>query len=426
MDGISFFSLLTSNISTYILSLFLSFICTYPLFRLYKFHFFHPYFIQFVFTFFANAVPIFLYFTGICDTMDFIYFILAELIFWIGYFSFINFKRERFFIFKIKDDVTIMSLMFNFFLVLFLLITIYSYLRFGIPLFLWSRVALYVDSDGFGLIGRIQPMLKIYCIFYAFEKIFNGTQKRKSIFYFVLFLFIIEGILSGSKSSFIYFIVVYYFYTVINKKPFLSKTGYFIITALIITTGILGVIIKGESIEFGLLEFSSRIIQSGDVYYYSLPEHLYKDVHILNPIKFIFTGFLAPARLIGIANREIHTGNQLFYLIYPKLEGLMSGPNSRMPFLSLVLFGWYGGLIFSFLSGCFFSILTNLSKIFFYGNKIFFPLYIYIITMLSAFIYDITLGLSNLFSICVNLFIFLLIMILFAIINKVIFSPQKR
>jgi len=422
MNDADFFLLLTTNIYTYIFSLAISFLCFYPILKLYKFHIFHPYFIHFVFTVFANSIPVFLFLVKECTARDFYYFVLAEALFWLGFVIFLSKKKDRYFKYYIKDDTFIMSLMFYFFLVLFLLITIFSYIKYGIPLFMWSRVALYVDSGGAGIIGRMQPMLKIYCIYYAITKLFNGTKSsiKKTFFIFVLIIFVVEGVLSGSKSSFIFFIVAYYFYNIINKKSFLNKRSFIVtILLLIIVTGVLGSVINGNSFKYGTFVFFKRFISSGDVYFYGMPNQVYKSVHIGHPFDFIVSSFLVPARLMDPSAVDLHTGNQLFYLIYTELEGLMSGPNSRMPFLSIVLFGWSGGLIFSFFSGIVFSLLTNLVKIFFYGNRLFFPMYIYTILMLSQFIFDITMGIGSLFSIFVNLMIYLSVALISVLFVKI-------
>tara|TARA_B110000879_G_scaffold210051_1_gene299236 strand:+ start:574 stop:1845 length:1272 start_codon:yes stop_codon:yes gene_type:complete len=418
MEGVSFSLLVLSHIDIYIYSLVLSFIFLYPILKIYKAYLFHPYFLVLLFTVFANAAPIFLIFMNEISLNDFMYFVLSEVLFWIGFFFFFK-KKPRIVVYKIKNEERILTLMFYFFLGSFIIITIYSYIKFGIPLFLWSRVALYVDSDGFGLIGRIQPMLKLFIIYYGFEKLFdNSINKRRKLFYFFVFsLMIIEGVLGGSKSSIMYFLIAYYFYLIINKKQFLSKKGYLIFAVLIISTGIVGPMLKGVSLVDGLLTYAYRFIASGDVYYYSLPSQNYKYINIEKPMQFIFSGFLAPARLLSHSSMELHPGNQLFYLIYPKLEGLMSGPNSRMPFLSLILFGGFGGILFSFLTGIFFAFITNISKILFYGNKLFFPLYIYIILMISVFIFDISLGMSNLFSIFINLLIYIIVMMISALLR---------
>ncbi len=413
MNGMVFLSILKSNIFSYILSLFLSFLFIYPIFKLLKFHLFHPYVIELIFTVFANAVVIFLLITNECSINDFIYVALVEIIFWFAFSLFLNTKRDRFYVYKIKQEAKIMHLMFYFFFVFFLMITVYSYINFGIPLFLGSRVSLYVDSNGFGIIGRMQPMLKLFCLYYSFELIKNNSKFSSNMLFsiFVLLIFLIEGILGGGKANFMYFLVAYYFHAIKNNSQYLSKRGFLIVIALIFSTGTVGNYLRGSSFDEAITTLIFRFAASGDVYYYSLPDQLYSYIHIDNPLKFIFTGFLSPARLIDRTHLDIHTGNQLFYLMYPKLEGLMTGPNSRMPYLALVLFNRFLGIVVSFLFGSFLAIATNVSKLLFFGNKLFFPFYIYVITMLSVFIFDITLGMSYLFSIVVNIFIFLLTMI---------------
>jgi len=270
-------------------------------------------------------------------------------------------------------------------------------------------MAMYVDSGGGGIISRIQPLMLVYSTYFIFEQII--VKRKKNIMYISLIgLFVIFGILSGSKSSFLLFLFCYYFLCIRYKRKIFNLKLLFIVFPLAILTASIGLVIRSEegSLTEGFLVFLYRFLASGDVYYYALPYDTYNSIHINNPVSYLAAQFLIPARVMPLSSLEEGTGYQLYWTIYPESLNILSGPNSRIPFLSYVLFGNYG-ILFSLFAGVFSSCVIFLNKYFFSGNQLFYPFYIFCTTQLVFFIYDFASGIGKLFSI----FVCFVILILF-------------
>ena len=227
--------------------------------------------------------------------------------------------------------------------------TLFSYYMFGIPLLNSinsddiTRLDTYVNSGGFGIILRLSDFPKMLCLFYGLGKYFKKVYSFKKML--ILFSpFIIFGILSGSRSSFLIYLFAFWGYKLFYEGEEIYLKNY---KKLIIPTAIISLLTFACQQSFDhyntIYSFLERIVGCGDLYWYALPDDLWKSMSINNPIKDIFVGLLAPMRLMSSAGVDRPLGFQLTTLVYD--WDLSSGPVELFPISSLAYFGYYGGII---------------------------------------------------------------------------------
>ncbi len=369
---------------------------------------------------FMATAFVFLYLAGSIDTNIFLYFVLAEIIFWIGFK--LGFKPNT----KVAQKKTLIGekkiafCLFWIFLFLYIVCTLLVYSLLGIPIFQESRLDTFTGSGGLGLIGRMIPFFKIYCIFYIYYLLNKRPSfSIKMIAYISLAIFLVTGILTGSRSSFIIFITVFwgysYFYrqNISSFKKYYKYFGVFLIVTLF-TFGF-------QSGDLGLMNsfslFSARMILSGDNYMMALPNDIWKQVFTNGWFTDFFYGLLGPARIMSGEGIQPPIGYQLTWILYPKLYGLSSGPLSSPSLLGLVYFGW-GGLAFVFIIGSFTGFMFYLINHVLPKGVISSIVKIYLTINLITFIFDPRLAMGYLFDSIVNiLFLCILILITYSLLT---------
>ncbi len=132
MKELEFISLIFLYWPAYMGCLLISFVLFFPILKVFRFQVLDPYFMHFVLTVFANSIPLFLLSLNLISSNDFVYFIIAECLFWIGFI--INIKKE-FRInnaFIIRHEDAIYKSLFYIFLIMFFLLESFTYINFGI------------------------------------------------------------------------------------------------------------------------------------------------------------------------------------------------------------------------------------------------------------------------------------------------------
>ena len=414
-----FLILLALNWEWYLLALLLSVGVTLPFVAKYTCGWFDPLRYSLLFAIFANAVPPFLLFVDQMDLSMFCYFVLSETLFWVGVFMLAN-KRERFSPVKINRDESFAFYIFLIAFALFVLFTLFSYAMFGIPLFLdKSRLSVYEGSGGFGILQRFNNFFNIYCLVYIYHLF--ATKRHKALAYSALLFISMSLILTASKAAFLNVMYsffgysFYYLYTVPRTK----KIGLYLFIGIIASLFILIVQVQkeGGDVLSGLLAFAVRFIASGDCYVYAYPDDTYKVLETGgNSLTYFFSGFLSTIRALETIIPSL--GTQLAWHVSPSTLGENIGPNSRMPLLSYVLYGW-GGLILSFISGWTISfVLFRLPK-YLPAGIISTAFFTYVYIMFNFNITDYPLGVNYLFDELLNFcFLFGVLFILSAFYRK--------
>lgn len=366
------------------------------------------------------GVVLFLKYTNQITTEDFIYFLTSSIIFW-SIFCFIYGNRFRRLDIKLIDETYILKPLFVTTYVIYILLTLLVYVKLGIPIFNEdSRLSTFTGSGGFGIIDRITPILRTFVIFYLVSKLFQ-TKSTISVVQLILLLIpiIAIGILSGSRSSFLIVVFVFWGYKTFYKdsEPKLINYKKMLIPFLALSVASFSIQSEGN-FAYAMFSFVQRIVACGDLYWYAFPDQTWKSVVIHNPFLHIMVNLLAPFRLMDISFSEIPIGFQFTNIVYPGIEGRAVGPVALFSVSGLIYFGYIGGLIFT----AFQSVLCSLAfRLFALKSNSFIICFIAFYGFLCSvpLIGDIAGALSSvadfIFSIITFTFILLLTRILFGV-----------
>lgn len=306
-----------------------------------------PLFVYLVFAIFANSIPPLLFFTGYIDLRRFSYFIISESLFWIAYFFFRR-KNMQTSHFVIKESI-VSDYIFFILLIIYVSSTLLTYAILGIPLFKDSRLETYANSGGLGILSHFIGFSSFYCNVYAFYMINRGRLRLWGIF--AITISVIFALLSGSKSailSLLYALFIYkYFYTrtTFNLLKYKKYLPLILVFPLLVIS-----LQSGANFFQSIYAIIMRLIANGDCYWMGYGNDVIDEVVINDKFLYLFSRILAPFRLIDYSQVDLTIGVQIDWLVVPSDEGIIKGPNTRLPILSWVLFRW-GGLFCSFIFG---------------------------------------------------------------------------
>lgn len=138
------------------------------------------------------------YSIGLISIESFLYVVICECLFWISYFVFAK-KNIQFSKIKMHDSIA-GDYCYLFFLCIMVVSHMITYLKFGIPLFMTSRLETYSGGGGWGILYYIQNFSIFYCAVYSMYLL----KRKKLKFYSLLGLFLITifSFLSGGKISY--------------------------------------------------------------------------------------------------------------------------------------------------------------------------------------------------------------------------------
>lgn len=335
-----FFKYFLDNWTTYLICLIISVLIYTPIIKNTCKSILDPLFLTLVLTLFANSVPIFLLFLGLISIESFLYVVICECLFWISYFVFAK-KNIQFSKIKMHDSIA-GDYCYLFFLCIMVVSHMITYLKFGIPLFMTSRLETYSGGGGWGILYYIQNFSIFYCAVYSMYLL----KRKKLKFYSLLGLFLITifSFLSGAKSAIMILVYAYFFFSFfyLEKNIHLKRFIYYLIPFVLIFPIFL--ISKQNDISplAAFISLLRRFVASGDVYWIALPDNVMDNVDINNKFTYLFSRILAMFRIIDPAQVETPIGVQLNWLVNPNEYGIIKGPNSRLPILCWILFKWNG------------------------------------------------------------------------------------
>lgn len=397
-----FWILYLQNPLLYFKILLLVALCCIPLFKKFSKSIIDPFFYALVSAVFAYAIPIYLYSLGYCSDKNFIFFVVSEAVFWFVLISY-PIKHTTFAKRKIAGEELYAKYVFKLAFVIYMISELYTFIYIGIPLFMDYRQEIYVGT-GAGFLGRFATFASSYVVLYSYYQILTKKNK-KYLLYFVLV--VITGLLSGSKGAILTFLTWYFIYEFfyIGKKPKVKLKYMLLILCFPI---IVLVLYKGSTsgdVGGAIVDFLFRFMANGDCYWAAYPYDNIQFIHIKQPLISLFSGFLAPLRLISYDIVEPAIGNQLFWLVEPSEYGKIAGPNARLAITGWCYFGW-GGIIFSALSGWLVSFCIYSSKKFFTRSIL--GIFLYGLLFQSAISYftDPALFFNNISSILMNILIY--------------------
>ncbi|MDR3654051.1 MAG: O-antigen ligase [Paludibacter sp.] len=411
MSLFDFFDLLNEDPFTYFICLVISVVLFIGVMKRTSSSWLNP--IRFnIFTFSIGfSVILFLNFKGFVSSKTFAYLLICIAVYWGTFMS--VFKNKQWAVnISFVDEPIIAKYLFYVTYTLYILVTLFSYKLLGIPIFNEnSRLVTYTGS-GLGFIERISPVLYIYSLFYIIH-LFSIKSKMADYIKtgIVLLPLIVIGILSGSRSSFLGIIFAFWGYRTFyrQKEPQVNDYKWLIIPFVVISIFTFSIQSLGDYTQASI-NFLQRIVASGDLYWEALPNDAWQSVVVARPFEFVFMGFLGPLHILNPNLAEIPIGFQLTNITYTSINDASTGPVALFPVTSLVLFGYVGGLLFTFFQALFASLLFKLSYV--KSNSIiicammYFTLYS-IITLIG----DISAGLGACLDVLVCFaFIFILIM----------------
>lgn len=369
----SFLSLFLDDPVSYFVALAIMLLLSIPLFRSFPQSIIDPFFINIIFAVFAYAVPIYLYIEKVCPEKHLYYFLISESVFWAVLLSYPN-KRRRFRGRPLAGEELYAKNLFKIALFVYLTASLCTYVFVGIPLFMKSRQELYTGT-GLGFLGKFSSFAQSYVLLYAYYQI-NSRKNRK---YLLPLVFVIANcFLSGSKSSILTFAYWYFFYCyfLVGRKIKIKAKYLLLVLCFPVVVLLLYAGSSAGSVSQAFIEYMFRLVASGDGYWMSYPNDMISDVHIGDPMLHLFSGILAPLRLVSYDDVDPIIGAQLYWLHYPTNYGMIAGPNARLALTGWCYFGW-GGIAFSAIAGlvvacCLYTSKKILPKsifgVFLYGN----------------------------------------------------------
>lgn len=241
---------------------------------------------------------------------------------------------------------------------------LFVYIKFGIPLFMESRLT--VNMNG-GVVNaffaRLQLVFDTLSTFMAFYLLFFSKKYKKLYVKFYFFLILVFGMLSGSKSSLINYLFMFSMFAYLTQnythrgiEILLSKKIYVFILIFVILA-IFVVMIQGKKgVVQGISDLLFRFSATGDGYALAYPKDTIEKLSKQNLGEFLFGDFLSTFRLS--ANRQKPFGFELFEIANNVKETFI-GPNPRFNLVGLAYFGFIGSLILSIASGIIFTFVRN-------------------------------------------------------------------
>lgn len=354
MKRIDFFLLLSESIFDYVVILIVISIAMWWIIRKSCDSLINPLCYILVMAVFANTVPVFLYIESEIDIKYFIYFLTAELSFWVmfmrGYTT--SALHSKKFVVRIDlKSVTILYHCFNFIVIVIFFIQL-RYFNFG--LFLSERLSAFKDGGGLGVLYRIAGFITVFNVFFFYYAVDNIRKLSKQTLFIsvIMFLFVVAYIfLTGAKSALLQLVFQYYFYCAVCKKCMPSKR----VIRLLVCIAVIGsLLVFSRYSETGfsgtIISLVNRMVANGDGYWYGYPNEVIETVKPASWFVDLTGPFLYGLRIKDYSESVPGIGTQLMYAIMPDKYGMMIGANSRPPIWGYVMFG-NGGIVFSLIWG---------------------------------------------------------------------------
>lgn len=230
-----------------------------------------------------------------------------------------------------------------------------TYVFFGIPLLLESRLAQFSDSGGFGVLGRLGVGLQFGTLVLATIALRQSEESARGWAKLVFIQFLVSAVLSGSKSSLLEGLFAWALSTVFFTRSW-SSTGKLpremvAFLALAMVTPLFVIAIQAAGDAGGLTgtvqSLAVRVAAEGDGYAYFLGNDLIDST--ARP------DWLAPLRQVLVAFRvaapetSVNPGFEIIGEIFG-IDSPATGPNSRLPIYLLYFYG-YSGLFLAPLLG---------------------------------------------------------------------------
>lgn len=227
-----------------------------------------------------------------------------------------------------------------FFIVFFVLFisTVILWVARGVPIFSDNpsdaKVLLY--TGGFGIVRYIHFVIPPLLVFYAFYNLIKkeGRFFFRSVLWVYLIFSIMISLLSGSKSSLLYLVVVFGFVSILFERSLVSvfdaKVPIKIAIVFSIAAMFLVLVLSGGD---ALKDLGIRLLASGDVYFFwysNSADYLMQDFNPVGFLNYIINPLLA---MFGVATYNFPLGA----IIMNESTGYPLsnfGPNAQLPIVA--------------------------------------------------------------------------------------------
>ncbi|MGV3706956.1 MAG: hypothetical protein ACO1NU_16420 [Arcticibacter sp.] len=434
MDNYEFGALVEGNFLLYLALIGIVGIVYFLLYRKVIVGILDPYFIYVVSTVFAVADVFLLYFVNGITLYYFTHFLLTQAAFLVGFFMLKVFRNKVITSASENahkyDDRTIRNILIlvqTIVFLLFFIIQVYVYLVNGIPLFYESRLDFYSGGGGFGFMARV---LMVLSLFFCYLFLLNTFRYAKTLtflwrlFFGGMFLFYLSTlILSGGKSSILVPLSVFFafLYTSGRRSLITNITNryfwWFVLGLLALVSIIILVQSTEEEAVFPILAIFYRFIVSGDVYWYTYPNDVIRTYNITaNGFAWLFNDILGLFRFMSWKDFGEHPG--VYFYSYHHFTEVTKGPNMRHNVFGLLFFGYFGGIVYSFILGLLQSFVRFFLSSVRSNNVILNFIIVYLFVQSPAIEPDVTLFL---FSVN-NLLLILPVLIVFLFLSVAIYN----
>lgn len=371
MNTFNYFDFVFNNLELYLISVLIVLIVYYFFFRKYFISILDPLTYTFFFSSMAITVPVFLFLTNEINSRIFYSFLFTQLSFFIGFRVFPPIKLKTLLnknVNKLLITAKEIRLIKWFFIVtgfFTIILQLFSYKFFGIPLFSEYRLAIYGESGGISNLLKRVIEVSLQC--YIFLTIYFINYKHKRLFfkYFTrlsVILLVIFSVLSGSKGAFISFGLAFFIYALYSMKwgdtAIFKKINFFTLKFGVVALFIaIIVVLLSENGSNPLNFLLMRIAQSGDVYYMAYPNEILDKIPSAN---WFLSLFASPLSLLGLISRSDVPYPMGFFLMEYHNPGIeFKGPNARMNVFSYVYFGILYSPVYCFVIGVILSFVRN-------------------------------------------------------------------
>ena len=374
MSYFNFFLCVNDNLTTYLVILLSTLTFYYLIFRRTIVSVLDPLFFALVSSSLGSTVVLFLYRVGKIESVYYYDYLLTQSALYLGFFLFLRTKpRDLRLIAKTQErSVThdgLMSLLFYSTTMVTIIAQLIIFMTVGIPLFLASRLEIYVVGGGFGVINRIMQIsnpVSLYCAFYFLLTRISGRKREKLLSRIYLLILIIFGVLSGARSFFLPMIYGFYYFLFLNRDACKNSAVLFYANhskELIMTAVILMALVIGIKEHFSILGIAEtaveRVASYGDVYFLAYPNRVIENVHGVGILNFLFGDLLRTLRLVPAQFVQQPIGFEIYNLANNTID-VLNGPNPRHNIIGYINWGFTGSIIFSFCCGILLSLGRNL------------------------------------------------------------------
>lgn len=392
MDYPEFFELLINNYLKYLLALILAIVFYFPFIKRQFISIFDPFFLSQIYSVFACSVVFFLMIMESMSSRLFYVYFFTQLLFFIG----LNITKPPSINRNIKRDFIESSYQIRYIKVVFLLcfclyfiFQMYSYSRFGIPIFAESRLNIY-DSDFISkVLKRINEGSSPLLVFFTIVVLVNKRvgQKFKLLGWAAMIFILVTSVLSGARSAVLTLVTAYFCIALYSKYKFgfpeiwmkLYGVKWMLIGFMVIVV-IFVVLLGGNNGVNPIYFIGYRLVASGDCFFMSYPNNVIDNIWQTSH-NIVIELFASPLRMIGLiqeSDMPESIGFTIMKYHNPHIE--FRGPNPRHNIFGYLLFGVPGCYIYSFIIGSLYSVSRNLvlkmSKTYFWQMAIYFLLMI--------------------------------------------------